>query len=86
MGLGAPIWRAIISGLNMTTMLAVGITEALTSLSVPGRVWVIWTIATVAFLAYSAHLTGQENERRAAATEKMIADLVERARKNGAQT
>lgn len=84
--MGASFWRVTASGLNITAMLTVGTAQALTSLSVPGKVWVIWTIAAVSWFAYSAHLTGQENERRAAATEKMIADLVERARKNGAQT
>lgn len=82
--MGAAFWRITATGLNITAMLTVGTAQALTDLSVPGKVWVLWTIAAVAWLAYSAHLTDKENERRRIATEKMISDLVERARQRGA--
>jgi len=84
MGLGAPLWRVILTGLNVTAMLTVATVEALTDLDIPAGIWVLWVGAAVAWLAYSAHLTAKDNARRAAIADKMIADLVERARRNGA--
>ena len=84
MGLGAATWRAIISGLNATLAVTAAVLEAITDLDVPSWVWVLWMIASVAFLVYSTHLTAKDNARRAAAADRMIADLMERARKNGA--
>lgn len=82
--MGAAFWRVTLTGLNATAMLAVATAEALTSLDVPGKVWALWTIALVAWMAYCAHQATKEGEARAAAADKMIAAMVERARKNGA--
>lgn len=83
--MGAGFWRVVISGLNITAMLVVGIMEVVTDLDVPGKVWVLWTLAAVAWFVYSTHLGNLEHDRRTAATDKLIADMVERARRNGAQ-